>query len=151
MEINKGDIWYIEKRNDTVGHEQWSGRPAVIVSSDEINRGESAVEVVYLTSQPKRSSPYHVVVEAAGRISTALCEQIWTIDTSRLQNRGGKLTGEEMRKIEVALLESLDIQSTCAKSEETAPASIDPDKEIWKAKFELIYKEFKELLERVVG
>ena len=46
MEINKGDIWYIEKRNDTVGHEQWSGRPAVIVSSDEINRGESAVEVV---------------------------------------------------------------------------------------------------------
>ena len=56
-----------------------------------------------------------------------------------------------MRKIEVALLESLDIQSTCAKSEETAPASIDPDKEIWKAKFELIYKEFKELLERVVG
>ena len=76
MEIHRGDVFYIEKRNDTVGHEQWSGRPAIIVSCDEINRGNSTVEIVYMTSQPKTENPLHVPIFAMGRRSTALCEQI---------------------------------------------------------------------------
>lgn len=57
MEIRRGDIFYIKKRNDTVGHEQWSGRPGIVVSNDMLNRAEKTVEIVYLTTKPKKQSP----------------------------------------------------------------------------------------------
>ena len=46
MEIHRGDIVYIEKRNDTIGHEQYSGRPAVVVSNDKGNM--SSRSMIYL-------------------------------------------------------------------------------------------------------
>lgn len=71
MDIKRGDVWYVEKKNDTTGHEQWSGRPGIVISDNEINRGANTVEIVYLTTRPKQKSATHVPIFACGRSSTA--------------------------------------------------------------------------------
>lgn len=147
MEIHRGDVFYIEKRNDTVGHEQWSGRPAIIVSCDEINRGNSTVEIVYMTSQPKTENPLHVPIFAMGRQSTALCEQIWSISVERLQSKGENI-GDQMKEIDRALLESLGL---AGKTEILEKPVKEPEDSIWKGKYEMIRELYDNLLERVVG
>lgn len=83
MEINRGDVFYVN-RSETIGSEQRSGRPAIIVSNPECNEHSPVVEVVYLTCQYKKPMPTHVRIESIGRRSTALCEQITSVDVSRL-------------------------------------------------------------------
>ena len=108
MSINRGDIFYIH-REETVGSEQHSGRPAIIVSNDECNENSSVVEIVFLTCRHKRPLPTHVKIESIGRRSTALCEQITSVDISRLGDYKGHVTDEEMRKIDAALMCSLGL------------------------------------------
>lgn len=108
MEIKRGDIWYVSKRTYT-GSEQASGRPAVIVSNQKNNENSETVEVVYLTTQPKKDLPTHVTVRCTGCESTVLCEQITTVSTDRLMGYKGCLTAAEMTNVEIALLISLDL------------------------------------------
>ena len=106
MSINRGDIFYIH-REETVGSEQHSGRPAIIVSNADCNENSSVVEIVFLTCKHKRPLPTHVKIESIGRRSTALCEQITSVDVCRLGDYKGHVTDEEMRQIDAALMCSL--------------------------------------------
>lgn len=63
MEIKRGDIWYVSKDNYT-GCEQAAGRPAIIVSNEKNNACAETVEVVYLTTKPKKDLPTHVLSAA---------------------------------------------------------------------------------------
>ena len=53
--------------------------------------------------------PTHVRIESAGKRSTALCEQISSVDVSRLGDFKGHLTDREMAQVDVALMASLDL------------------------------------------
>ena len=106
MEIKRGDIWYVRKDNYT-GCEQAAGRPAIIVSNEKNNASSETVEVVYLTTQPKKDLPTHVLIRSSERESTAICEQITTVSVDRLQ---GHLTPAEMTNVEVAMLISLELE-----------------------------------------
>lgn len=159
MEIHRGDVFYIEKRNDTVGHEQWSGRPAIIVSCDEINRGNSTVEIVYMTSQPKTENPLHVPIFAMGRRSTALCEQIWSISVERLQSKGENI-GDQIREIDRALMVSLGLDGKSIAESKKSLIDVEAVKETlknerenrtWRAKYEVFRELYDNLVERVVG
>ena len=108
MSINRGDIFYVNP-SETVGSEQRSGRPAIIVSNSLCNEHSPVVEVVYLTCQYKKPMPTHVRIESAGKRSTALCEQISSVDVSRLGDFKGHLTDREMAQVDVALMASLDL------------------------------------------
>ena len=59
MDIKRGDIFYVN-RSESVGSEQRSGRPAIIVSNPACNEHSPVVEVVYLTCQYKHRLPTHV-------------------------------------------------------------------------------------------
>ena len=100
MGINRGDVFYVN-RSETIGSEQRSGRPAIIVSNPECNEHSPVVEVVYLTCQYKKPMPTHVRIESIGRRSTALCEQITSVDVSRLGDYKGHLTDGEMQQAKV--------------------------------------------------
>lgn len=109
MEIHRGDVFYVNQ-SETIGSEQRSGRPAIIVSNPACNEHSPVVEVVYLTCQYKKPMPTHVRIESIGRRSTALCEQITSVDVSRLGDYKGHLTDEEMEMVDRALMCSLNIQ-----------------------------------------
>jgi mRNA interferase MazF len=109
----KGEIWHIEQGETTsTGSEIWAGRPAVIVSNDATNQKAGFVNVVYLTTSVKREMPYHIKVMSGGKEATALCEQIFAVDKSRISFYVGQVTQEELLGIDKALLFSLGISNT---------------------------------------
>lgn len=106
-EIKRGDIWYIESGYNTVGSEQRPGRPAIVVSNDRNNEYSSTLEVVYLTTQPKHDLPTHVTIRSINRESIALCEQITSVAVERFGDYCGRVTEQEMSRIETAMQISL--------------------------------------------
>lgn len=105
----RGEIYYVSKACST-GSEIYSGRPAVIVSNDILNKTLGTVQVVYLTSQVKRLFPEYTTIKATGIISTVIGSQVSSIDKSRIQNYVGECTPEEMAKIEKCLLYSMGLE-----------------------------------------
>lgn len=106
--MKRGEIYYIHMR-PTVGAEINKARPGVIVSNDALNQTSDVVEVVYLTTQPKKALPTHTVIDATGVESTVLCEQIDTVSIQLVGDYCGACSEEEMAAIEHGLLASLDL------------------------------------------
>lgn len=110
--IKRGDIYYIYKTGETSGSVQQAGRPAVVVSNDAANASSNVVEMVFLTTQPKKTLPTHVCIRSTKRVSTALCEQISSISLERVGEYVCSCTEQEMQMIDIALLISLGIDAS---------------------------------------
>ena len=106
--MKRGDIYYVRIPHWT-GSEMAKDRPAVVVSCDALNDTSPTVVVVYLTATPKRWTPGHVAVSGTPRPSTALCEQIFTVDKTRFGEYVGSVTEDEMSQIEKAICRTLDL------------------------------------------
>lgn len=104
--LKRGDIHYILKGAVT-GSEQKAGRPAIIVSNDSCNVSSEVIEVVFLTTRPKKDLPTHVTVRNIPRISTAICEQITSVSKERIGDYVGYCTESEITQIDIALRHSL--------------------------------------------
>lgn len=109
-EFHRGDIYYVH-RYSTTGNEIATGRPAIIISNDRLNGKLKVVEVVFLTSKPKQPAPEHVSINSSGKLSTVICEQITSVDKDCLGNFLGVCTPDEMKRIDAALLSSLDLSA----------------------------------------
>ena len=96
MDIRRGDIFYISggKTYAGYGRQSDSGRPAIIVSNDAMNKTADYVEVVYLTTQEKKPLPTHCEIICKQK-STAMCETIYTINKDRVGDYVKSLTAEE--------------------------------------------------------
>lgn len=103
------------KRRDTIGAEIAKTRPAVIISNDNLNATSEVVEVIYLTTQPKKDLPTHVCVNATGVASLAICEQIDSVSTTLVCGKVGRCSEAEMAAIDRALLHSLGIEENTQK------------------------------------
>lgn len=132
--IKRGDIWYIESGYNTVGSEQRPGRPAIVVSNDRNNEHSSTLEVVYLTTQPKHDLPTHVTIRSTNRESIALCEQITSVAVERFGDYCGRVTEQEMRRIETAMQISLalDVAAAVEPVREAPPPRQIPNSWNWK-------------------
>lgn len=126
-EIKRGDIFYIH-RAPVIGHEQFSGRPAIIVSNDINNQRGETVEVVYLTTQPRSNMPTHVAIHSAKFLSTALCEQVTTVSVERIGNYYGYCTQEEMLEVDAAIMVSLGI-GVCGAKERNRKSEAEPPRQ----------------------
>ena len=104
-DIRQGDVWFVEAApvpgGGSIGNEMWSGRPGIVVSNDTINKRSGVVQIVYLTSSKRRHiNVTHVPVCANNQQSVAVCNQVTNIDTSRLTNYIGHITGHELQEIQ---------------------------------------------------
>ena len=82
-----------------------------MVSNNKNNENSNVVEVVYMTTQPKTDLPTHVTVRSTGRISTVLCEQVYSVSTERIGTYIGEATDKEMENIDIALMISLQLDN----------------------------------------
>lgn len=108
-DIRRGEIFYIARGGASCGSEQYADRPAVVVSNDENNKHSGIIEVAYLTTQPKTELPTHVTIRSTGRVSTVLCEQVTSVSVERVNNYIGQVSEQEMKKIDIALMISLQL------------------------------------------
>ncbi len=91
-----------------VGSEIGKRRPAIVVSNDINNRYAQTITIIPLTSQPsKKSYPFQVLLpKGTGGLpleSTAKCNQIRTIDQSRITAIKDKLPPSYLKEVEKAL------------------------------------------------
>ena len=109
-DIKRGEMFYISREGASYnGSEQHADRPAVVVSNNKNNENSNVVEVVYMTTQPKTDLPTHVTIRSTGRISTVLCEQVYSVSTERVGTYIGECTDKEMENIDIALMISLQL------------------------------------------
>lgn len=125
QQIRRGDIFYIEKYT-TVGSEQMAGRPALVVSNDKCNENADTIEIVYLTTAPKKDLPTHVTIRSTSRESTALCEQVTTVSVTRVKDYMCSASAKEMAQIELALLISLDLNMGAREATEAPQKDPEP-------------------------
>ena len=111
-EIRRGQI-YIADLGSGCGSEQQGIRPVLIIQNDVGNHYGSTVLVVPITSQNKKIMPTHLRISSgtAGltKDSTALVEQMRTVDKSRLRNCIGALTTDMMNVVNSKIMSQVGI------------------------------------------
>jgi len=104
----RGDVYWVTF-DPVVRTEIRKTRPAVIVSNDSCNRYGTRVVVLPITSNIDTLYPGEAMLEVNGKPARALGDQIRSLDKTRLEARAGRLTADEMSRIEEALAITLDL------------------------------------------
>jgi len=108
----RGEIYWVDF-GPTRGSEQAKRRPALVMQNDVGNRFSATTIVAAITSRiPSREYPFQVPLPAPvlGRPATVLCEQLLTVDISRLDpSPAGVLGPELLARVDSALARSLGL------------------------------------------
>ncbi len=112
--VRRGDIFYADL-SPVVGSEQGGIRPVIIIQNDIGNRYSPTVIVAAITSQINKAKlPTHVEISSEeyglNKDSVVLLEQVRTLDKRRLKEKIGRMTDEDMEKVDIALRISLDLK-----------------------------------------
>ena len=111
-DFHRGEVYYADL-NPVFGHEQGGIRPVVILQNDMGNYYSPTLIVAAVTRRTfkKPSQPTHVVLDDAEGLEPSLfmLEVIRTIDKRRVRSYVGKLTGEQMGRINAALMKSVGL------------------------------------------
>ena len=111
-DFHRGEVYYADL-NPVFGHEQGGIRPVVILQNDTGNYYSPTLIVAAVTRRTfkKPSQPTHVVLDDAEGLEPSLfmLEVIRTIDKRRIRSYVGKLTGEQMGRINSALMKSVGL------------------------------------------
>lgn len=118
--MKRGDV-YTANLDPVIGSEQGGFRPVIIIQNDLGNLHAPTVIVIPLTSSAgKPALPTHVSIrESEGglrRPSTALCEQVRTVEKTRLKRRLGSLAPGTLKAVDRALRASMDIACDCGEN-----------------------------------
>lgn len=104
--FERGEVYWV--RMDTmVGGEMGLSRPAVIISQNEYNNSSPTVFMAYLST--KEHKIWEVPTMATGRDSYIKCNQLFTIDKSRIGKFMGVLDRAETRELNDVLEKFLDL------------------------------------------
>lgn len=109
--VKRGELYYADL-SPVIGSEQGGVRPVLVVQNDVGNKYSPTVIAAAVTSKiDKAKLPTHIELSAReyglSKDSVVLLEQIRTLDKTRLKERIGQVSADQMRKINEALLVSL--------------------------------------------
>ncbi len=108
MKIERGEIWWVNL-DPGVGREIKKRRPCVIFSANEVNHARATPVVIPLTSSPEAAPPIVVSVPSAGQDSVAVIDQMRAVDKKRFINRAGILSNTDLRNLEAAVKQVLQL------------------------------------------
>lgn len=112
MDIKRGEV-YICKLPKSSGSVQQSIRPCLVVSNNTGNLFAPTVTIIPLTTKNKTDLPTHYTIVPNKNLhikpSTALCEQITTIDKSLLLNYKGQVTEGQLQEVCSCIKIALDL------------------------------------------
>ena len=111
-DFHRGEVYYADL-DPVIGHEQGGTRPVLVIQNDTGNYHSPTIIVIAVTRKTfkKPSQPTHVVLDDAEGLEPSLfmLEVIRTIDKRRIRSYVGKLTGEQIGRINSALMKSVGL------------------------------------------
>ena len=121
------------------------------MSNNKNNENSNVVEIVYMTTQPKTDLPTHVTVRSTGRISTVLCEQVYSVSTERVGTYIGECTDKEMENIDIALMISLQLDGNMKTSKKYNETIKEQQEEIdsLKKEIEMLQQEHEDTIAEI--
>lgn len=106
--MNRGDVYWVDL-DPTTGSEINKRRPCVLVGATPINQARQTVVVVPLSTSAKARPPITISVSCLGKQVTAVCDQIRTVDKSRLKNLSGSLSEKDLNSLDDGLRQVLSL------------------------------------------
>jgi len=100
----RGEVYRLPARGK--GHEQQGRRYAVVLQPDWLTL---STWVVAFTSTNARETSFRPPVQIRERRTLVMCDQIATVDLTRLAEPAGFLTLQEMQRVDQALSLVLDL------------------------------------------
>ena len=115
MTIERGAVVLVDLE-PTLGHEQQGTRPCVVVSDAEVNRNQRfpLIAVVPVTGTPASGALYPGLSPGPSGLtkpSTALVDQLRSIDKKRIRRRYGCVSAFELEAIDAGLCLFLGLDS----------------------------------------
>ncbi|MDQ2716191.1 MAG: type II toxin-antitoxin system PemK/MazF family toxin [Chloroflexota bacterium] len=110
----RGEIWDVNWSPGR-GAEQQGTRPALIIQNDRGNASDSyPLTIVASMSRTERELPLHVRIAPTPEngltdFTDVKCEQVMTIEKSRLLRKRGSISSEELVRVDLALRLSLNL------------------------------------------
>ncbi len=110
----RGEIWDVNWSPGR-GAEQQGTRPALIIQNDRGNASPNyPLTIVASMSRTERELPLHVRITPSEEngltdYTDVKCEQVMTIEKSRLLRRRGSISNEELARVDTALKLSLNL------------------------------------------
>ncbi len=106
-QIRRGDLWIVDLR-PAIGWEVAKKRPALIISSDQINSISPLVVVIPISSQiPEVIGLEKIFLSKKEanleKDSIVLVNQIRTVDKTRIGKKVGKISQQKLEEVEDAL------------------------------------------------
>lgn len=106
--MNRGDIYWVDL-NPTVGAEINKLRPCVLVGATPINKARRTVLVVPLSTSAISRPPITLSVSCLNKKVTAACDQVRSVDKSRLKTPAGALSITDLNNLDDALRQVLSL------------------------------------------
>lgn len=106
----RGEVYWVAL-DPAIGTEIRKTRPAVVVSNDSCNAFGTRVVVLPLTTNVGSCYPGEALVRVKGEAARALGDQVRSIDKTRLKGRLGRLSRQDMKRVDEALFVTLDLRS----------------------------------------
>lgn len=104
--MNRGDIYWVNL-DPTQGSEINKLRPCILVGASPINQARRTVVVVPLSTSAKPRPPLNVPVACLGKEVVAVCDQIRTVDKTRLKEKASILSPSDQEKVDHGLRQLL--------------------------------------------
>jgi mRNA interferase MazF len=104
-EIERGDVFWA-RLDRTVGSELQKTRPVLVLSINPLNKARKTLVVVPLSTSAPAIEFLNVALKGG---SVARCEHIRAIDKTRLADRIGSISDEDMAKIEEGISRILGV------------------------------------------
>ena len=96
--MRRGEVWWVDL-DPTRGGEIRKKRPAVVLTANALNRARRTVVIVPLSTGPEPRPPIVLATPSAGAGSVAICDQLRTVDKTRLTERAGMLSAVDLRAV----------------------------------------------------
>jgi len=104
----RGELWWVAL-DPISGAEIKKTRPCIVIGNSIVNKHRRTVVVVPLSSSPQEAPPLMVNVTCSGKPSVAVIDQVRAVSKERLVRLIEKLAAEELRSVEAALREILEL------------------------------------------
>lgn len=106
--MNRGDIYWVDL-SPTQGSEIKKIRPCVLIGATPINKARSTVVVVPLSTSGKPRPPLVIPLQCDGKGVVAVCDQIRSVDKSRLRKQVGELSTSDLASLDDSLRQVLSL------------------------------------------
>jgi mRNA interferase MazF len=107
--LKRGEVYWLAF-GPSVGGEIQKTRPAVIVSNDAANAALNRTLVVPLSSRISKVYPGEALVQLNGETRKAMADQLTTASKQRFRSRLGRLSAEDMKRLEDSVLLQLGMK-----------------------------------------